>query len=584
MILSARSSIRQSLLFFLTVALCFADAHAADSELEHGLATEVERFVEADRAAPPASCQVLFVGSSSIVKWKDTLATDMAPIAVINRGFGGSHIEYVNRWFDEIVAPYHPRAIVFYAGENDIDVGKSVDRVVSDFDAFMVRKTQALGRTPVYFISIKPSKLRFAQLALQNQVNSAIRARSEQRVDLHFIDVVSPMLENGKPKDIFGPDGLHMTRAGYAIWARIVKEALLPNTDSELAECKKGALSPTLPPQVDTDGTIHVPAFSLPESSLLNEETLVALKTSREDPPFHYQDDCPSMEGADRVQMPAIRRCEAEAFYRSSSYKRLRERYPVVITPQVTGGVYTEVFTPRDGIERKNKNRVLINLRGGHFKGGSRIMSHLESVPIAAIGKIKVVSVDYRMAPEYSFPAASEDVAAVYRELLKTYKPRNIGIYGSSAGGLLTAESIAWFQKMELPLPAAVGMLAGAASYYQEGDSGPLSAAVTGIPLDPAREHPYFKMINPTDPLAFPIHSAQIMAKFPPSLLVATTRDIALSSVVYTHSQLLKLGVEAELHVWEGLAHTAYLVVPDLPQSREVNDVTVQFFDRHLGQ
>jgi monoterpene epsilon-lactone hydrolase len=71
--------------------------------------------------------------------------------------------------------------------------------------------------------------------------------------------------------------------------------------------------------------------------------------------------------------------------------------------------------------------------------------------PIASIGKIKVISVDYRQAPEYAFPSASEDVATVYRELLKTYKPTNIGIYGCSAGGLLTAETIAWFQKEKLP-------------------------------------------------------------------------------------------------------------------------------------
>ncbi|TLY90030.1 MAG: hypothetical protein E6K40_18070, partial [Gammaproteobacteria bacterium] len=151
---------------------------AADPALERALGAEIDRFLEADRASPPAACQVLFVGSSSMVKWRGSLAADMAPMPVIDRGFGGSHVEYVNRWFDEIVAPYRPRAIVFYAGENDIDAGKSVARVVADFDAFMARKTQVLGRTPVYFISLKPSKLRLAQFPLQSQVNGAIRARA----------------------------------------------------------------------------------------------------------------------------------------------------------------------------------------------------------------------------------------------------------------------------------------------------------------------------------------------------------------------------------------------------------------------
>ena len=184
----------------LSLSVPLAGAQTAEAPtLEQQLAPEIARFVQADRLAPPAACQVLFVGSSSIVKWRDTLATDMAPMPVINRGFGGSHIEYVNRWFDQIVVPYRPRAIVFYAGENDIDAGKSVDRVVLDFGEFMRRKTQALGKTPVYFISLKPSKVRFREFPLQSQVNARIRAQTDQRADLYYIDVVSPMLEDGRP-------------------------------------------------------------------------------------------------------------------------------------------------------------------------------------------------------------------------------------------------------------------------------------------------------------------------------------------------------------------------------------------------
>jgi GDSL-like Lipase/Acylhydrolase family len=234
--------------FALALVAANAGAQAAppapDSSLAQSLGVEVARFVEADRAAPPAPCQVLFVGSSSIVKWT-SLAADMAPMPVINRGFGGSHIEYVNRWFDQIVAPYRPRAIVFYAGENDIDAGKPVDRVVADFNEFLKQKTQALGQTPVYFISLKPSKLRFAQLPLQRQVNDAIRGRAGKRSDLHYIDVVPPMLENGKPKDLFEPDNLHMTAAGYAIWTRAVRAALQPHTEAEARSCRLTAVPPS---------------------------------------------------------------------------------------------------------------------------------------------------------------------------------------------------------------------------------------------------------------------------------------------------------------------------------------------------
>lgn len=227
------------LIFGLEAAQPWA-ARASDDALERELGAEVARFVEADRAEPPTHCRVLFVGSSSIVKWKETLASDMAPIPVLNRGFGGSQIEYVNRWFDEIVAPYHPRAIVFYAGENDLDAGKSVERVVADFQEFMVRKTHSLGsNTPVYFLSIKPSKLRFAELAIQRNVNAAIRNLAAKRKDLYYVDVATPMLEKGKPKDIYESDGLHMSREGYIIWTSVVRRALLAHTAAEATLCKQ---------------------------------------------------------------------------------------------------------------------------------------------------------------------------------------------------------------------------------------------------------------------------------------------------------------------------------------------------------
>lgn len=332
---------------------------------------------------------------------------------------------------------------------------------------------------------------------------------------------------------------------------------------------------------VDSAGTIHSPAFELPVSGLLDGETQAALKAARTPQPAVSPPakPCPSWTGAERSQMAAIRTCEAEAFYVSASYKQMRSQFDVTITPQEIGGVHTEVVVPAGGIAARNAKRVLINVHGGAFLGGARTLSRLESIPIASVGRIRVVSIDYRMAPEYAFPAASEDVAAVYRALLKTYKPANIGIYGCSAGGLLTAESIAWFVKQHLPLPGAIGMLCEGAAYWTEGDSGHLIYDVSGQTIG---DNPYFKATDPNDPLAFPARSPSLLAKFPPTLLVSGTRDFALSSVVYTHSLLVAQRVGAELHVWEGLDH-AFHLNPALPQSREVYRVTVDFFDKHLG-
>lgn len=144
----------------------------------------IAAFAAQDRATPTAPCQIPFVGSSSIRFWA-TLHADMAPVAVLNRGFGGARIADVNFCFDQVVAPYRPRAIVFYAGENDIFEGLPPERVLHEFAVFMQRKDRALGDIPAYFISLKPSKTR-------------------------------------RPKHIFVEDGLHMTPEGCALWTSVV--------------------------------------------------------------------------------------------------------------------------------------------------------------------------------------------------------------------------------------------------------------------------------------------------------------------------------------------------------------------------
>ena len=186
-------------------------------------APEIAAFAAADREHMAAPCGFLFTGSSSIRFWK-SLSTDMAPLPVLNRGFGGSTVADVDYYFDKVVAPYRPRAIVFYAGENDVAAGEAPKAVAADFVRFMELKDKALGpATPVYFISLKPSKLRWAQREQQAEVNAEIRALAAKRRDLHYVDVVATMLADGKPKDIYVGDGLHMTPDGYRLWTAVVR-------------------------------------------------------------------------------------------------------------------------------------------------------------------------------------------------------------------------------------------------------------------------------------------------------------------------------------------------------------------------
>ncbi|GAA3640076.1 alpha/beta hydrolase [Flavivirga jejuensis] len=340
--------------------------------------------------------------------------------------------------------------------------------------------------------------------------------------------------------------------------------------------------------RVTEDGTIHVPAYILPESSFLSDASRAAIKRQREEEKKRSKEEavvCPYPENPNEETIKAFEACNRAYFYTSSLYRNALDRYHVTIEIDTINGVYTEVFTPTEGIKEENRDRVLISLHSGAFLYGSRTSSRVESIPIASIGGIKVISIDYRMGPKHQFPAASEDVAAVYKALLKEYKPENIGIYGYAAGGTLTTQALAWFQKENLPLPGAAGIICMAAAEPRpKTDSMYMVSATLGHEgIAPFTVFEPYYGANPDfeNPLLVPLKSKEIMANFPPSLLIVSTRDFHLSSVVHTHSQLIKLGVEAELHVWEGLGHV-FLANTELQESRDAYKVIVNFFKKHL--
>jgi len=318
------------------------------------------------------------------------------------------------------------------------------------------------------------------------------------------------------------------------------------------------------------DGTVELPAESVPLSKFLSPEGKAYLNHHLHD--MLDKEKLVQVNGVPRFLMPYL--------------ERQRVLYSLDMQDVKIAGVHAYVYTPKTGIPDRNKHRVVINLHGGGFSGCWPGCAELESRPVAALAGVKLISVDYREGPDNKFPAASEDVATVYKELLKEYKPGNIAIYGCSAGGMLTAQSVAWFQKHDLPRPGAVGIFCASAGQFG-GD-----AAYTSTPLGEARIMPelsgdgprlgYFAGTDPNDPLIAPIHSPDVLRQFPPTLLITGTRAFELSSAVYTHAQLVKLGVDAELHVWEGMFH-GFFYNPDVPESQEAYDVMVKFFDRHLG-
>ena len=192
--------------------------------------SEIADFEEQDRANPPAPGAVLFTGSSSIRMWS-TLAQDMQPLRVLNRGFGGSHIDHVNYFAPRIVLPYRPCAVVLYAGDNDLSegTGKTPESVLADFEHFVSIVHGAWPDVPVYFLSIKPSRLRWDRWPLMREANARIGDFARATPGVEYVDVATPMLsEKGLPRaELFAFDGLHLNARGYALWTSILKPLLL---------------------------------------------------------------------------------------------------------------------------------------------------------------------------------------------------------------------------------------------------------------------------------------------------------------------------------------------------------------------
>ena len=254
---------------------------------------------------------------------------------------------------------------------------------------------------------------------------------------------------------------------------------------------------------------------------------------------------------------------------------------PNTLVDSTMAGVPVRVVTP-DGMPESNRDRVLLNLHGGGFNSDSG--SYTETIPIAGYTRIKVVGVLYRLAPEHPFPAAVDDSVAVYKELLKTYKPDHIVIYGTSAGAILTAEVAVKLKQLGLPLPAALGIFSGLGDFARAGDSQSLFS-LRGLAghLDPPDAKPhdsdYAGAADTKDPVLSPIYAD--LHGLPPTLFVTSTRDMLLSGTVNLERAYLNAGVDTRMVVFDGLPH-AFWYDSTLPEAIEANHTMANFFLKQL--
>jgi epsilon-lactone hydrolase len=317
----------------------------------------------------------------------------------------------------------------------------------------------------------------------------------------------------------------------------------------------------------DPDGTAHI-TRTVPMPTTISPEAQKWLASLAQSTP-----------GAEDL---ATRRKRTDE-WRTRQSAEAKRLFPVNIESATIAGVPTDIITPIEA-PSANRNMVLINLHGGGFNSDSG--SLIEGDPICNLTKIKVVSIYYRLAPENPFPAPVDDVVAVYKELLKTYKPHKIGIFGTSAGAILTAEVAVRLKQLHLPEPAAIGLFSVLADFSRTPESHQLFT-LNGFPGSLKPQDPsaptgeeYARTTDRKDPVLSPIFAD--LKGMPPSLLVTSTRDLLLSDTALFHRALLRSGNNSQLVVFEALPH-AFWYHFQLPETTEALNIMSNFFTKNVG-
>ena len=217
---------RNVVALFATLVLFLAPGRARAQDAAGKWEKDIAAFEAQDQAAPPPQNEIVFVGSSTVRLWKTAEA--FPDLKVINRGFGGSEIADAVKYAERIVLPYKPRIVVVFAGGNDINAGKTPEKVAEDFKALAAKVHGALPKTKIYYITLFPNVKRRAQDEKCVKVNELIHAFTKTDERLGYIDTAVKMraADGGPRPELLRDDGLHMNDDGYKIWNEIVGAVL----------------------------------------------------------------------------------------------------------------------------------------------------------------------------------------------------------------------------------------------------------------------------------------------------------------------------------------------------------------------
>jgi acetyl esterase/lipase len=256
----------------------------------------------------------------------------------------------------------------------------------------------------------------------------------------------------------------------------------------------------------------------------------------------------------------------------------------VKVEPTEVGGVKCYRVTPK-AVDPRKANDLIVHVHGGAFVFYGGLAATSEAVLLADACKTPVLSVDYRMPPEHPFPAAPDDVLAVWKAVLKERDPKSVVMGGTSAGGGLVMTTMARCKAEKLPVPAAIFLGTPGADLSKTGDTDYTNAEVDHtLGRYEGRIEACVKLYaagrSLKDPLISPVYGD--MAGWPPAILISGTRDLLLSDTVRTHRKLRAAGVPAELHVYEGQSHADYVAAYPAPECKDALAEICAFFDRHL--
>ena len=252
------------------------------------------------------------------------------------------------------------------------------------------------------------------------------------------------------------------------------------------------------------------------------------------------------------------------------------KRFGVDVEKAKIAGVPVKLVR-RQGTDAASDQRLLINFHGGGFMVDAGSLT--ETIPIAGLTGIPVVSVMYRMAPEHPFPAAVDDALAVYRDALSQRPAKSIGIYGTSAGAVLTLQLLARIKAEGLPMPAAGGFFSGSGDLALAGDCEGFLPSILGERSAPDTLADYTIGTDRTDPLLSPIYGD--LSGLPPMLLMTSTRDQLLSQTVLADLALRRAGVQVDLRVYEGMMHAFWAWI-ECPETEVALAAQAEFFAGHV--